>query len=113
MALRSWTEVSPAHTARARRLLGGGTVSKPRGPTHGAFTTSTVAQLGVRVTFSTGVTAGHEAAPLVVTATMYIVTPWPNILYALDLTKPGAPVKFAYEPKPRSRRPKVWPAATW
>ena len=34
---------------------------------------------------------GHEAAPLVVNNTMYIVTPWPNLLYALDLTKPGAP----------------------
>ena len=31
---------------------------------------------------------------------MYIVTPWPNILYALDLTKPGAPVKWSYKPKP-------------
>ncbi len=42
-------------------------------------------------TFSTGLTRGHEAAPLVVNNTMYIVTPWPNLLYALDLTKPGAP----------------------
>jgi PQQ-dependent dehydrogenase (methanol/ethanol family) len=66
------------------------------------ITASTVGQLGVRLTFSTGVTVGHEAAPLVVDDTMYIVTPWPNILYALDLTKPGAPVKFAYEPKPVS-----------
>ena len=49
-------------------------------------------------TFSTGVTRGHEAAPLVVNNTMYIVTPWPNLLYALDLTKPGAPVKWQYDP---------------
>jgi lanthanide-dependent methanol dehydrogenase len=66
------------------------------------ITTETVKQLGVRVTFSTGAVAGHEAAPLVVNNTMYIVTPWPNILYALDLTKPGAPVKFAFEPRPLS-----------
>ncbi|MBV8903824.1 MAG: PQQ-dependent dehydrogenase, methanol/ethanol family, partial [Acidobacteriia bacterium] len=32
--------------------------------------------------------------------TMYIVTPFPNTLYALDLTKPGAPIKWQYEPKP-------------
>ena len=31
---------------------------------------------------------------------MYVVTPYPNILYALDLTKPGAPLKWKYEPKP-------------
>ena len=40
-------------------------------------------------TFSTGVLKGHEAAPLVVGDTMYIVTPFPNMLYALDLAQPG------------------------
>src|SRR5688500_3488047 len=64
------------------------------------ITSANVAQLGVRLTFSTGVVAGHEAAPLVVDGTMFIVTPWPNTLYALDLTRPGAPVKWSYEPKP-------------
>src|SRR5690606_10678657 len=28
------------------------------------------------------------------------VTPYPNILYALDLTRPGAPLKWKHEPKP-------------
>lgn len=51
-------------------------------------------------TFSTGLLRGHEAAPLAVNNTMYIVTPFPNLLYALDLTKPGAPKKWVYEPKP-------------
>jgi len=51
-------------------------------------------------TFSTGVTRGHEAAPLIVNNTMYIVTPWPDDLYALDLTKPGAPMKWVYHPDP-------------
>ena len=50
--------------------------------------------------FSTGVLRGHEAAPLVVNNTMYIVTPWPNILYALDLTQPGGATKWTYKPKP-------------
>ncbi|HEV8717487.1 MAG TPA: methanol/ethanol family PQQ-dependent dehydrogenase [Candidatus Binatia bacterium] len=50
-------------------------------------------------TFSTGVLRGHEGAPLVVGDTMYLVTPFPNLVYALDLTKPGAPVKWKYEPK--------------
>lgn len=30
---------------------------------------------------------------------MYIVTPSPNLLYALDLTKPGVPVKWKYDPQ--------------
>jgi PQQ-dependent dehydrogenase (methanol/ethanol family) len=59
-----------------------------------------VRQLGVRWTFSTGTTNGNEAAPLVVGDTMYVVTPFPNILYALDLTKPGGPAKWSYDPKP-------------
>jgi glucose dehydrogenase len=54
---------------------------------------SNVKQLKLAWTFSTGLTRAHEAAPLVVNGTMYVVTPWPNLLYALDLTKPGAPRK--------------------
>ena len=56
--------------------------------------------LKLAFTFSTGMTHGHEAAPLVVNNTMYIVTPFPNNLYALDLSKPGAPMKWVYEPLP-------------
>ena len=59
-----------------------------------------VGKLQVAFTFSTGVIRGHEAAPIVVGDTMYIVTPYPNYVYALDLTKSGAPTKWKYEPKP-------------
>jgi glucose dehydrogenase len=52
------------------------------------ITTDTVKQLAL-FTFSTGRRSGHEAAPLVVNNTMYVVTPWPNVLYALDLTQAG------------------------
>ncbi len=62
--------------------------------------TSNVKTLKLAWSFSTGVTRGHEAAPLIVNNTMYIVTPWPNYLYALDLTKPGAPMKWVYQPNP-------------
>ncbi len=57
-----------------------------------------VASLKLAWTFSTGVLHGHEAAPLVVGDTMVIVTPYPNVLYALDLGKPGAPVRWSYTP---------------
>jgi PQQ-dependent dehydrogenase (methanol/ethanol family) len=66
------------------------------------ITTANVANLKVAFTFSTGVVQGHEAAPLVVNNTMYVVTPYPNYLYALDLTATGSPVKWKYEPKPVS-----------
>jgi lanthanide-dependent methanol dehydrogenase len=64
------------------------------------ITPSNVNNLKVAFTFSTGVVQGHEAAPIIVNNTMYIVTPYPNYLYALDLTQPGAPAKWKYEPKP-------------
>lgn len=61
-----------------------------------------VDKLQVAFTFSTGVNRGQESAPLVVGDTMYVLSPYPNILFALDLTKPGAPLKWQYNPKPDS-----------
>src|SRR5665647_2103716 len=48
--------------------------------------------------FSTGTLGGHEGQPLVVNNTMYVVTPYPNVLYAFDLTKDGYPLKWKYRP---------------
>ncbi len=56
-----------------------------------------VAGLKVSWTFSTGNTRGEEAAPLVVGDTMYVVTPFPNYLYALDLGKSGE-ARWVYKP---------------
>lgn len=64
------------------------------------ITPANAGKLQVAFTFSTGVNRGQEAAPIVVNNTMYVLSPYPNILYALDLTKPGAPLKWKYEPKP-------------
>jgi PQQ-dependent dehydrogenase (methanol/ethanol family) len=50
--------------------------------------------------FSTGVLGGHEGQPLVVNRTMYVVTPYPNVLYAFDLTREGYPLKWKYRPDP-------------
>jgi PQQ-dependent dehydrogenase (methanol/ethanol family) len=63
-------------------------------------TPQNVDKLQVAFTFSTGTTEGFEAPPLVVDNTMYVIGPWPNNVFALDLTKPGAPAKWTYEPKP-------------
>jgi PQQ-dependent dehydrogenase (methanol/ethanol family) len=62
---------------------------------------SNAASLKVAWTFSTGVNRGQEAAPIIVSNTMYVITPFPNILYALDLNNPGA-TKWKYESKPEA-----------
>jgi alcohol dehydrogenase (cytochrome c) len=49
-------------------------------------------------TFSTGVLRGHEGGPLVIGDVMYIHTPFPNIVYALDLNNNGQ-ILWKYEPK--------------
>jgi PQQ-dependent dehydrogenase (methanol/ethanol family) len=64
------------------------------------ISTENVAALQVAFTFSLGVNRGQEAAPIVAGDTMFVLTPYPNILYALDLTQPGAPVKWQFDPKP-------------
>ena len=45
-------------------------------------------------------TRGRKRRPIVADNTMYMVTAYPNIVYALDLTKPGAPLKWKFAPKP-------------
>lgn len=65
----------------------------------GQINANNVGQLQIAWSFSTGVLNGHESAPLVVGDTMYIVTPFPNILYALDLKDHGA-LKWTYRPAP-------------
>ena len=59
---------------------------------------SNVGKLQVAWTFSTGVLRGHEGAPLVIGNVMYLHTPFPNIVYALDLANDGK-ILWKYEPK--------------
>jgi PQQ-dependent dehydrogenase (methanol/ethanol family) len=73
-----------------------------------AINADNVKTLKVAWTFSTGVLRGHEGGPLVIGSTMYVHTPFPDIVYALDLTKEGAPVKWKYTPK---QDPQVIPIA--
>jgi PQQ-dependent dehydrogenase (methanol/ethanol family) len=58
----------------------------------------TVKDLQVKWTFSTGVLRGHEGGPLVIGDVMYVHTPFPNIVYALDLKNEGR-MLWKYEPK--------------
>jgi PQQ-dependent dehydrogenase (methanol/ethanol family) len=63
------------------------------------ITSENAQNLRVAWTFSTGVLRGHEGQPLVVGNTMFLVTPYPNVAYALDLTQPGFPLKWKYRPE--------------
>jgi lanthanide-dependent methanol dehydrogenase len=60
--------------------------------------TSNVKNLRVAWTFSTGVLRGHEGGPLVLGDVMYVHTPFPNKVFALDLNKEG---KIIWEYQPR------------
>jgi alcohol dehydrogenase (cytochrome c) len=57
-----------------------------------------VNKLQVAWTFSTGVLRGHEGAPLVVGDIMYVHAPFPNTVFALDLSDDGK-IIWKYEPK--------------
>lgn len=57
--------------------------------------TENVSQLTVAWAFPTGVVDVHQAQPLVVGDTMFVVTPKPNTVYALDLNTPGR-IKWSY-----------------
>src|SRR5437667_618917 len=56
-----------------------------------------VGKMQVAWLFSTGVLRGHEGSPLVINGTMYIHTPFPNKVFALDLDTQK--IKWRYEPK--------------
>ncbi|HET7544717.1 MAG TPA: methanol/ethanol family PQQ-dependent dehydrogenase [Polyangiaceae bacterium] len=62
------------------------------------LSTQNVAGLRLVWTQSTGVKRGHEAAPLAVGNSLFVVTPFPNHLLAFDLEHPGSPPKWQYTP---------------
>jgi PQQ-dependent dehydrogenase (methanol/ethanol family) len=65
--------------------------------------TGNVGNLKVVASTTTGIPHGHEGSPLVVNNTLYIVTPFPNNLIAIDLKNPKGPVKWVYKPNPDPR----------
>jgi glucose dehydrogenase len=48
-------------------------------------------------TFSTGVLRGHEGGPLVIGDTLFVHSPFPNKVFAIDLETQK--IKWKYEPK--------------
>ncbi|MGY2907965.1 lanthanide-dependent methanol dehydrogenase XoxF5 [Bradyrhizobium sp. URHC0002] len=62
------------------------------------ITAANVGKIQVAWTFSTGVLRGHEGGPLIVGNMMYVHTPFPNKVYALDLSQENK-IVWKYEPK--------------
>ncbi|MGA0587373.1 PQQ-dependent dehydrogenase, methanol/ethanol family [Dyella sp. KRB-257] len=83
--------------------LPGGDLANLRYSPLDQINTSNVKNLKVFTTLSTGIPHGHEGGPLVVGDAMYVVTPFPNNLMAIDLTKPGGALLWMYQPHPDPR----------
>jgi PQQ-dependent dehydrogenase (methanol/ethanol family) len=66
------------------------------------ITAANVAQLKPVLHFPTGLDRGHEAAPIVAENTMFVVGPFPNLVFAFDLARPGFPLKWVFDPKPQA-----------
>jgi PQQ-dependent dehydrogenase (methanol/ethanol family) len=99
-AVLPWLSPLPAHAAgEGEWPMAGADYANTRFSPLDQITRDNAKGLKLAFSFSTGALRGHEAAPLVVNGTMYVVTPYPNYLYALDLTKPGANLKWKFDPK--------------
>jgi alcohol dehydrogenase (cytochrome c) len=97
---------TPAPAAGAEWTTPAGTVEGTRFSSLKQITAANVRQLREEFRFTTGVRAGHEGAPLVVNNTMYVVSPFPNRLFALDLNRPGQ-THWVFDPRiasPATRR---------
>src|SRR6266571_9123449 len=71
-----------------------------------AINKANVKNLTAAWTFSTGVLNGHEGNPLVIGTVMYVHSAFPNIVFALDLTKDGAPMIWKHNPsQPAEAKP--------
>ena len=58
---------------------------------------SNVKNMKVAWTFSTGVLRGHEGGPLVIGGMLFVHSPFPNKVFAIDLETQK--IKWKYEPK--------------
>jgi len=74
----------------------------PQGTRYSALTDITPANVGTlteEFSYPTGTKGSHQGSPLVVGSVMYVVTPFPNKLIALDLTHPGTAL-WTFSPNP-------------
>src|SRR4051812_13647300 len=91
---------TPALAVDSQWPVASGSVQGLRFSPENEITAANAGQLGLAFSFDTGLKHGQESTTLVVDGVMYFVTPFPNTVYALDLTQPGGPVKWKFDPHP-------------
>ena len=92
LTLTATTAPQLAHAqaaAGAQWTTPSGTLQGTRYSSLAQITSANVGTLVEEFSFPTGAKASHEGQPLIVGNTMYIVTPFPHKLIALDLRTPG------------------------
>ena len=96
----SWpVAAQPAPPAAGRNwTTSAGTVEGTRYSALSQINATNVGRLTQEFEFETGIEAGHEGAPLVVGNTMYMVGPFPNKLFALDVANKGQ-LKWVFNPR--------------
>src|SRR5256886_12422832 len=90
--------VAPAADEKGEWTMTGRTYDLQRFSPLDQITASNVGTLVPTWTFSTGALRGHEGNPLVIGNVMYVHSAFPNTVYALDLTKAGAPMLWKHVP---------------
>jgi lanthanide-dependent methanol dehydrogenase len=94
-----WSDVASGQPAAgAEWTTPAGTVQGTRFSSLTQIDNANVHRLKEEFHFSTNIVAGHEGQPLVVNGLMYVVTPFPNLLYALDLSE-GGHVRWVFDPR--------------
>lgn len=88
-----------AQAAGAEWTTPAGTVQGTRFSSLAQITPANAGTLVEEFAVPTGTTASHQGQPLVVGSTMYVVTPYPNKLIAIDLGNRGAK-KWTFSPNP-------------
>jgi len=78
-------------------VMPAGNYANQRYSTLDQINATNVKNLRPQWSFSTGVLRGHEGGPLVIGNVMYISTPFPNNVFALDLNDSGK-ILWKYEP---------------
>jgi len=90
-------ELLKLQTDSSQWVMPTGNYANHRYSTLDKINATNVAKLRPIWSFSTGVLRGHEGGPLVIGNTMYVHTPFPNNVFALDLNDSGK-VLWKYEP---------------
>jgi len=88
----------------ANWVMWGGQYSGQRYSELDQINTENAGQLQPAWTFSTGVLRGHEGGPLVIGDTLYVHTPFPNDVFAINLADQS--IEWKYSP---TQHPKVIP----